>query len=154
MWNRGALRPSGNRRNSNKLTKLDGHVQWMPEERLPKQVFTWTPQARIRRRMPRKSWRQRTDKTIRERGFFWCSYNTFVLVERIVKWETLRISQARDEVQTGSSSRRDTDREKKPTRQVVGSRLFYSHSKESDSSCFCYRPPTEMSRTALCETLP
>lgn len=44
-----------------------GHVQRMPNDRLPKQVLTWTPQGRRRRGRPRKSWREGIDKEIEER---------------------------------------------------------------------------------------
>jgi len=45
-----------------------GHVQRMPEERLPKQIFKYTPQGRRKRGRPRRSWREGIDKELRERG--------------------------------------------------------------------------------------
>ena len=44
-----------------------GHVQRMAENRLPKQILTWTPHGRRKRGRPRRSWRARIDKEIKER---------------------------------------------------------------------------------------
>ena len=39
-----------------------GHVQRMAENRLPKQILTWTPHGRRKRGRPRRSWREGIDK--------------------------------------------------------------------------------------------
>lgn len=43
-----------------------GHVQRMPDNRIPKKIFKWTPQGRRRRGRPRKSWREGVDKEMRD----------------------------------------------------------------------------------------
>ncbi|XP_057670224.1 uncharacterized protein LOC130902259 [Diorhabda carinulata] len=45
-----------------------GHVQRMPEDRIPKQILNWAPQGRRKRGRPRLSWREGIEKDIRERG--------------------------------------------------------------------------------------
>lgn len=44
-----------------------GHVQRMSEERLPKQILTWTPHGRRKRGRPRLSWREGINREMRER---------------------------------------------------------------------------------------
>ncbi|XP_056648205.1 uncharacterized protein LOC130452786 [Diorhabda sublineata] len=44
-----------------------GHVQRMPEDRIPKQILNWAPQGRRKRGRPRLSWREGIEKDIRER---------------------------------------------------------------------------------------
>ncbi|XP_045471806.1 uncharacterized protein LOC123678703 [Harmonia axyridis] len=45
-----------------------GHVQRMPDNRIPKKIFKWTPQGLRRRGRPRKSWREGVDKEMRDTG--------------------------------------------------------------------------------------
>ncbi|XP_044766437.1 uncharacterized protein LOC123322558 [Coccinella septempunctata] len=45
-----------------------GHVQRMPDSRIPKKIFKWTPQGRRRRGRPRRSWREGVDKEKRDTG--------------------------------------------------------------------------------------
>ncbi|CAG9828338.1 unnamed protein product [Diabrotica balteata] len=44
-----------------------GHVQRMPDDRIPKQIFTWTPQGRMKRERQRRSWREGIKKELEER---------------------------------------------------------------------------------------
>lgn len=44
-----------------------GHIQRMPEERIPKQVWEWTPRGRRKRGRPRRSWREGIDKELKDR---------------------------------------------------------------------------------------
>lgn len=45
-----------------------GHVQRMPETRIPKQISQWRPAGRRKRGRPRKSWQSGVDEEIRQRG--------------------------------------------------------------------------------------
>ncbi|XP_044760850.1 uncharacterized protein LOC123318297 [Coccinella septempunctata] len=44
-----------------------GHVQRMPEDRIPKQTLLWKPLGRNRRGRPRLSWREGIDRELRDR---------------------------------------------------------------------------------------
>ncbi|KAJ4439740.1 hypothetical protein ANN_07868 [Periplaneta americana] len=46
-----------------------GHVQRMPEDRWPKQILSWSPYGRKKRRRPRSTWRGRVARVKQERNF-------------------------------------------------------------------------------------
>ncbi|XP_030763131.1 uncharacterized protein LOC115887773 [Sitophilus oryzae] len=44
-----------------------GHVQRMPDHRIPKEILLWTPRGRNKRGRPRRSWREGVDKELENR---------------------------------------------------------------------------------------
>jgi hypothetical protein len=47
-----------------------GHVKWMPEERLPELIMEWTPEKRIQRGHPRKTWMEGVQAAMTARNLY------------------------------------------------------------------------------------